>query len=94
MKNNFWGSRFVKESDNLSQKTSVHFDFEQKIVVGVRGRRKMRYKLLRKRTGLRVSELSLGTGWGLGADPTEARQMVDRFLKLANGVESGRRACA
>ena len=46
----------------------------------------MRYKLLGKRTGLRVSELSLGTGmfgtgWGYGADPAEARRTFDRFLE-------------
>jgi aryl-alcohol dehydrogenase-like predicted oxidoreductase len=46
----------------------------------------MRYQLLGQRTGLRVSQLSLGaglfgTGWGYGADPTEARRMFDRFLE-------------
>jgi hypothetical protein len=46
----------------------------------------MRYKLLGQRTGLRVSELSLGTGmfgtgWGYGADPAEARRTFDRFLE-------------
>jgi aryl-alcohol dehydrogenase-like predicted oxidoreductase len=45
----------------------------------------MRYKLLGRRTGLRVSELSLGagmfgTGWGYGADPIEARRIFDGFL--------------
>src|ERR1700729_3789506 len=46
----------------------------------------MRYKLLGKRSGLRVSELSLGTGmfgtgWGHGAEPAEARRMFDQFVE-------------
>jgi aryl-alcohol dehydrogenase-like predicted oxidoreductase len=41
----------------------------------------MRYKLLGQHTGLRVSELVLGTGmfgtkWGHGADPEESRRIV------------------
>lgn len=44
----------------------------------------MRYKLF-GHTGLRVSEVALGTGtfgttWGSGADKTEARQLFDHFL--------------
>src|SRR5215216_5483493 len=45
----------------------------------------MRYKLLGK-SGLRVSELALGTmtfgeAWGWGAPPEECRKMVDRFAE-------------
>src|SRR5436305_3192309 len=43
----------------------------------------MRYRLL-GRSGLRVSELALGTmtfgtDWGWGADETECRRIVERF---------------
>lgn len=42
----------------------------------------MRYKILGQHTGLRVSELVLGTGmfgtnWGHGADRDESRRMFD-----------------
>src|SRR5215207_7629465 len=48
------------------------------------GSRSMRYRIFGRRTGLRVSELALGagnfgTGWGYGAEPREARQVLDRF---------------
>ena len=45
----------------------------------------MRYKLLGK-SGLRVSELALGTmtfgeAWGWGAPPDECRKMIERFVE-------------
>ena len=45
----------------------------------------MRYKVFGEHTGLRVSEVILGTGtfgtrWGYGADPDEARLMFDGYL--------------
>jgi aryl-alcohol dehydrogenase-like predicted oxidoreductase len=45
----------------------------------------MRYKLLGRHTGLRVSELVLGTGmfgtkWGYGADAGESRRMFDAYI--------------
>ena len=45
----------------------------------------MRYRIFGRRTGLRVSEVALGTGnfgtgWGHGAEPAEARRMFDGFL--------------
>jgi aryl-alcohol dehydrogenase-like predicted oxidoreductase len=44
----------------------------------------MRYKLFGKHTGLRVSELVLGTGsfgtrWGHGSEPEEAKRMLDAY---------------
>lgn len=44
----------------------------------------MRYRVLGQHTGLRVSELVLGTGnfgtrWGHGAEPDEARRMLDAY---------------
>ncbi len=44
----------------------------------------MRYKLFGKHTGLRVSELVLragnfGTRWGHGAEPDEARRILDAY---------------
>ena len=44
----------------------------------------MRYKLFGKHTGLRVSEIvlgtgSFGTGWGHGAAPDEARRIFDAY---------------
>jgi aryl-alcohol dehydrogenase-like predicted oxidoreductase len=44
----------------------------------------MRYKLFGKHTGLRVSELVLGTGsfgtrWGHGSEPDEAKRMLDAY---------------
>jgi aryl-alcohol dehydrogenase-like predicted oxidoreductase len=44
----------------------------------------MRYRLFGKHTGLRVSELVLGTGtfgtrWGHGAEPAEARRVLDAY---------------
>jgi aryl-alcohol dehydrogenase-like predicted oxidoreductase len=46
----------------------------------------MRYKLLGQHTGLRVSELVLGTGmfgtkWGHGADPQESRRIFDSYVE-------------
>jgi aryl-alcohol dehydrogenase-like predicted oxidoreductase len=46
----------------------------------------MRYKILGQHTGLRVSELVLGTGmfgtkWGHGADPEESRRMFDVYVE-------------
>ena len=46
----------------------------------------MRYRMFGERTGLRVSELALGTGtfgtrWGYGAEPEEARRIFDRFAE-------------
>ena len=62
----------------------------------------LRYKLFGEHTGLRVSELVLGTAnfgtaWGgHGADPDEARRIFDRyadaggnFLDSANGYQEG-----
>lgn len=45
----------------------------------------MRYTTFGRNTGLRVSELALGTGsfgtgWGHGAEPAEARRLYDRYL--------------
>ncbi len=46
----------------------------------------MRYKVFGRRTGLRVSQLVLGTGmfgtkWGHGADPKESRRIFDGYLE-------------
>jgi aryl-alcohol dehydrogenase-like predicted oxidoreductase len=46
----------------------------------------MRYKILGQHTGLRVSELVLGTGmfgtnWGHGADRDESRRMFDGYVE-------------
>ncbi|MGQ0700802.1 MAG: aldo/keto reductase [Panacagrimonas sp.] len=46
----------------------------------------MRYRSFGRRAGLRVSELALGTGnfgtgWGHGAEPAEARRMLDRYAE-------------
>lgn len=61
----------------------------------------MRYKLFGQHTGLRVSELVLGTGnfgtgWGYGAERDEARRIFDayadaggNFIDTANGYQSG-----
>jgi aryl-alcohol dehydrogenase-like predicted oxidoreductase len=61
----------------------------------------MRYKHLGEHTGLRVSELVLGTGlfgtkWGYGAEPDEARRIFDgyveaggNFIDTANGYQFG-----
>lgn len=45
----------------------------------------MRYKLLGRHTGLRVSEIAFGAalfgeGWGYGSTPTDARPVFDRYL--------------
>lgn len=44
----------------------------------------LRYKLFGTHTGLRVSELVLGTAnfgtaWGHGTDPDEARRIIDSY---------------
>jgi aryl-alcohol dehydrogenase-like predicted oxidoreductase len=61
----------------------------------------MRYKLFGQNTGLRVSELVLGTGnfgmrFGHGAEPDEARRIFDayanaggNFIDTANGYQFG-----
>ncbi|MFH9796141.1 MULTISPECIES: aldo/keto reductase [Streptomyces] len=61
----------------------------------------MRYTTFGHRTGLRVSEYTLGTanfgtGWGAGAEPDEARRIFDRFaeaggtfLDSADGYQFG-----
>jgi aryl-alcohol dehydrogenase-like predicted oxidoreductase len=61
----------------------------------------MRYKPFGKHTGLRVSELVLGTGnfgtrWGHGAEPDEARRIFDayanaggNFIDTADGYQFG-----
>jgi aryl-alcohol dehydrogenase-like predicted oxidoreductase len=61
----------------------------------------MRYKLFGQHTGLRVSELMLGAGnfgtrWGHGAEPDEARRILDayataggNFIDTANGYQFG-----
>ncbi|MGV3615604.1 MAG: aldo/keto reductase [Fimbriimonas sp.] len=46
----------------------------------------MRYKLLGRQTGLRVSELALGTGmfgrtWGYGAEPDEVRHILRGYTE-------------
>jgi aryl-alcohol dehydrogenase-like predicted oxidoreductase len=46
----------------------------------------MRYKLFGRGTGLRVSELALGTGtfgtrWGYGSGPDEARRVFDGYVE-------------
>lgn len=47
----------------------------------------MRYRVFGKHTGLRVSQLALGTGnfgtaWGYGAEPDEARRMFGRYIEV------------
>lgn len=61
----------------------------------------MRYRLFGKHTGLRVSELVLGTGnfgtgWGYGAEPAEARSIFNayadaggNFIDTANSYQEG-----
>ncbi len=61
----------------------------------------MRYKVFGRRTGLRVSELALGTGnfgtgWGHGAEREEAKKIFDgyveaggNFIDTANGYQAG-----
>jgi aryl-alcohol dehydrogenase-like predicted oxidoreductase len=61
----------------------------------------MRYKIFGRHTGLRVSELALGTGnfgtgWGHGAERDEARRIFDRyvdaggnFIDTADGYQLG-----
>jgi len=61
----------------------------------------MRYRTFGRKTGLRVSELALGTGnfgtgWGHGAERDEAKKIFDRyaeaggnFIDTANGYQFG-----
>jgi aryl-alcohol dehydrogenase-like predicted oxidoreductase len=61
----------------------------------------MRYKIFGRRTGLRVSELALGTGnfgtgWGYGAERDEAKKIFDgyveaggNFIDTADGYQAG-----
>jgi len=61
----------------------------------------MRYKIFGRRTGLRVSEVALGTGnfgtgWGHGAEPAESRKIFDlyaeaggNFIDTADGYQFG-----
>lgn len=61
----------------------------------------MKYKRLGRKSGLRVSELALGTGnfgtgWGHGAEPAEAKKIFDgyvnaggNFFDTANVYQSG-----
>jgi hypothetical protein len=59
----------------------------------------MRYTVFGRRTGLRVSELALGTGsfgtgWGHGADPAESRRIFDAYAEaggtaLITGASTG-----
>jgi aryl-alcohol dehydrogenase-like predicted oxidoreductase len=46
----------------------------------------MRYELLGRHTGLRVSEIAFGvalfgTGWGYGSEPEDARKVFDAYLE-------------
>ncbi len=62
---------------------------------------KMKYKIFGSKTGLRVSELALGTGtfgtrWGYGSQPEEARRVFDayieaggNFIDTADGYQAG-----
>lgn len=62
---------------------------------------KLRYKIFGKQTGLKVSELALGTAmfgtrWGYGAEPEEARRIFDaygeaggNFIDTADGYQFG-----
>jgi aryl-alcohol dehydrogenase-like predicted oxidoreductase len=61
----------------------------------------MRHKIFGRRTGLRVTELALGTGnfgtgWGHGAERAEAKSVFDgyveaggNFIDTANGYQAG-----
>ena len=61
----------------------------------------MKYKIFGNKTGLRVSELALGTGtfgtrWGYGSQPDEAKRIFDRyidaggnFIDTADGYQFG-----
>ncbi len=61
----------------------------------------MKYKIFGSKTGLRVSELSLGTGtfgtrWGYGSQPDEAKRIFDayieaggNFIDTADGYQAG-----
>lgn len=61
----------------------------------------MKYKIFGSKTGLRVSELALGTGtfgtrWGYGSQPDEAKKVFDayieaggNFIDTADGYQAG-----
>lgn len=54
----------------------------------------MKYRILGRHTGLRVSEFALGAGnfgtrWGHGAEPSEARAMFDRFVEAGGNFIDG-----
>ncbi|WP_216842641.1 aldo/keto reductase [Arthrobacter sp. NEB 688] len=51
----------------------------------------MQYTTFGRRTGLRISELALGTGnfgtgWGAGAEPEVARAMFERYVEAGGNV--------
>lgn len=51
----------------------------------------MRYELLGRHSGLRVSEIAYGvalygTGWGYGSEPAEARKLFDRYLEAGGNL--------
>jgi aryl-alcohol dehydrogenase-like predicted oxidoreductase len=51
----------------------------------------MRYRVFGRHTGLRVSELALGTGnfgtaWGYGAQPDEAQRMLIRYFEAGGNL--------
>jgi aryl-alcohol dehydrogenase-like predicted oxidoreductase len=61
----------------------------------------MRYKIFSERTGLKVSELALGTGmfgqaWGYGATPEEVSRIIagfadagGNFIDIADNYQQG-----
>ena len=55
----------------------------------------MRYRILGQHSGLRVSQVALGTGnfgtaWGYGADAVQARAVFERVLEVtADNYQSG-----
>ena len=57
----------------------------------------MRYKIFGERTGLKVSELALGTGmygqtWGYGATPEEAKRIIEGFADAGGNFAGGARS--
>jgi len=74
------GDEALREATDCASRSSI---FNHLISTGFERRRAMRYKLL-GRTGLRVSELCLGTmtfgeEWGWGASREESRKIFDAF---------------
>ena len=52
----------------------------------------MRYEIFGRRTGLRVSELALGTGtfgtgWGHGTEREEAKRIFDGYVEVGGKRE-------